>query len=170
MGRRRRRRYHFEVLDNRQLTPQAMLVSVYQTLQGTNMSAAEMSYREGEMRLAGADGEGAGSRCGWTEMMAQNEFNPGAINAALFVGERFSRVYENALEQPVVTGLKLKVEAIPERRTAVIETARLSRMEASGRDGRGRGDAAAVPGRGAGGADAGAVAGGYCGRGRCGWW
>ncbi len=62
--------------------------------------------------------------------MAQNELISGAINAALLVSDRFSKVYGNALEQPVVTGLKLKVEAIPERRTAVLESARLSRMEA----------------------------------------
>ena len=52
------------------------------------------------------------------------------MNTALLVGERFNRVYENALDQPVVTGLKLKMEAIPERRTAIIETARLSKTEA----------------------------------------
>ena len=52
------------------------------------------------------------------------------MNTALLVGERFNRVYENALDQPMVTGLKLKMEAIPERRTAIIETARLSKTEA----------------------------------------
>jgi hypothetical protein len=116
---------HFEVLDNRQLTPSAMLVSVYQSLQGTNAAAAEMSYRlSGELDLKGQQTtrlEG---------LLAQNDFNSGAINAALFVNDRFNRVYGNALEQPVITGLRLKLEAIPERRTAVLETARLSKMEA----------------------------------------
>ena len=67
-------------------------------------------------------------------MMAQNEVFPGTINAALLVNDRFSKVYENALEQPVVTGLKLKVEAIPARMTAVLESARLSRIEAHAGD------------------------------------
>ena len=45
---------HFEVLDNRELTPSAMLVSVYQSLSGTNGSANEMSYRmSGELTLKG---------------------------------------------------------------------------------------------------------------------
>ena len=45
---------HFEVLDNRELTPAAMLVSVYQSLSGTNAAAAEMSYRmDGELTLKG---------------------------------------------------------------------------------------------------------------------
>ena len=128
-GRTRRGRaaktFHFEVLDNRQLTPSAMLVSVYQSLQATNAAAEEMSFRlTGEL---GREGAAAGADAG---MMAQNELNSGAINAALFVGDRFSKVYGNALEQPVVTGLRLKVEAIPERRTAVLESARLSKIEA----------------------------------------
>ncbi len=117
--------FHFEVVDNRELTPNAMLVSVYQSLQGTNVSASEMSYRvKGELSVAGqVPVQIAG-------LMAQSDSNPGAVNTALLVGERFNRVYENALDQPVVTGLKLKMEAIPERRTAIIETARLSKTEA----------------------------------------
>ena len=67
-------------------------------------------------------------------MMAQNELFPGTINAALLVNDRFSKVYGNALEQPVVTGLKLKVEAIPARMTAVLESARLSRIDAHAGD------------------------------------
>ncbi len=46
------------------------------------------------------------------------------------VNDRFNKVYGNALEQPVVTGVKLKAEAIPARMTAVLESARLSRIEA----------------------------------------
>jgi hypothetical protein len=62
-------------------------------------------------------------------LMAQNEANPASINAALFVNERFNKVYSNALEQPVVTGLRLKMEAIAERRTATLESARLNKTE-----------------------------------------
>jgi hypothetical protein len=54
----------------------------------------------------------------------------GAIGAAQYVGERFERLYSNAEEQPEVTGLHLRMEAIPERRTAVLEGARLGRTEA----------------------------------------
>lgn len=117
--------FHFEVLDNRQLTPAAMLVSVYQTLQATNASTAEMSYRlTGELAVEGLptvrlDG-----------VMAQSDFASGAVNAALYVNDRFSTVYGNAMQQPVITGLRLKMDAIPERRTAVLDTARLSAIEA----------------------------------------
>jgi hypothetical protein len=120
---------HFEVLDNRQLTPSAVLVSIYQSLQGTNAAAAEMSFRvDGEMSVEGQQPVRIHG------LMTQNELNSGAINTALFVGGRFSKVYENSLDQPTITGLRLKVEAIPERRTAVLETASLSRMEAKAGD------------------------------------
>jgi len=121
--------FHFEVLDNRQLTPSAMLVSIYQSLQGTNTAAAEMSYRlSGEISVQGQQ------TVKMSGIVAQNELNPAAINAALFVNDRFSRVYGNPLDQPVITGLKLKMDGIPERRTAVVESARLGTLEARAGD------------------------------------
>jgi hypothetical protein len=114
----------FEVLDNRSLTPSAMTVSVYQSLEGTNGSTAEMSYRmSGELTARGLPPvrmEG---------VMAPGEYNSGAVNAALYVSDRFGRLYGNALEQPVVTGLHLTLEAMPDRRTAALEGARPTRTE-----------------------------------------
>ncbi|HEY8997175.1 MAG TPA: SpoIVB peptidase S55, partial [Edaphobacter sp.] len=121
----RSKTFHFEVLDNRQLTPSAMLVSVYQSLQATNVAAAEMSYRiHGDLSIKDLPEVHMGG------LVTQNDLNPAAINAALFVNERFSRIYGNPLEQPVITGLHLKLEGIAERRTAVIDSARLSVIEA----------------------------------------
>jgi SpoIVB peptidase S55 len=115
---------HFEVLDNRQLTPTAMVMSVYQSMQANNTTTEEMSYRlTGEIGLQGQQS------IRMDGLMAQSELGTGTINSALFVNDRFSRVYGNALEQPVVTGVRLKVEELPGRRTAVLESARLSRME-----------------------------------------
>jgi hypothetical protein len=115
---------HFEVLDNRELTPSAMMVSVYQSLSGTNEAANELSYRmSGELTLKGLPAVQLSGT------MAPTEGNSGAISAALYVNERFSRLYSNAVEQPEVTGLRLKMEAIPERLSAVLEGARLGRNE-----------------------------------------
>jgi len=117
--------FHFEVVDDRQLTTAVMLSSVYQTLQGTNSAAAEQSYRlSGEINVAGQPGVKLHG------IMAPNGLNTGAIQSALYVNERFEKMYGNAVEQPVVTGLHLRMETLPERRTAVLESARLSRTEA----------------------------------------
>ena len=116
---------HFEVLNNRQLTPAAMLASVYQSLSGTNQSGNDISYRlHGELTLKGLPPVELHG------IMSATDSNTGAANAALFVNERFSRLYANSLEQPDVTGLKLRLEAIPERRTAILEGARLGQMQA----------------------------------------
>jgi hypothetical protein len=120
---------HFEVLDNRQLTPTAMVMSVYQSMQANNTTTEEMSYRlTGEIGLQGQQS------IRMNGLMAQSELGTGTINSALLVNDRFSRVYGNALEQPVVTGVRLKVEELPGRRTAVLESAQLSRMEARAGD------------------------------------
>lgn len=114
----------FEVVDNRQLTPSAMLVSVYQSLQGTNVSAADMSYRiSGELQV---EGERPVKLQG---MMTQSALNPASIETALYVDDRFSRVYGTLASRPVITGLKLRAEAIPEQQTAVIESARTTAEE-----------------------------------------
>ncbi len=134
-GTKEARTFHLRVLDSRELTPQAMLVSVYQTMQQTNMGAAETSWRlSGEIGVArrGLDGHD-GARLPpvlLRGMMAPNEFNSGAINAALYVSDRFNRVYSNSQEQPEVTGVRLRLEGIAERRIAILDSARLSRTEA----------------------------------------
>jgi hypothetical protein len=116
---------HFEVLDNRELTPAAMLVSVYQSLSGTNESANDTSYRmDGELTLKGLPPVRLAG------VMSSTEQSSGAIGAALYVNEKFAQLYSNAVEQPEVMGLRLTMEEIPERRTAVLEGARLGRTEA----------------------------------------
>ena len=128
--------YHFSVVNHRELTPQLLLVSVYQTLQQTLSGATETSYKLcGELQLARrADNGGPGEVLpavaleGWE---AQSDFNPGAINATLAVGLRFQELFANAQEQPVVTGVQIEVETSARRRTATLEGARLSMPEAS---------------------------------------
>jgi len=118
------RTINLEVLDNKELTPSAMLVSVFQSLQQTNQASAEISYRlAGEFNV---EGQPAVKLEG---IMAANELNPAAINTALYINERFGRIYGNAAEQPVITGLHLKVEAMDEVRTATLEQVRLGSVE-----------------------------------------
>ncbi len=118
------REIRLEVLDNKDLTPSAMLVSVFQSLQQTNRASAEISYRlSGELMVEGQPTvklEG---------IMAPNELNPAAINTALYINERFGRIYGNSAEQPVIKALHLNFEAMDEVRTATLEQVRLNRVE-----------------------------------------
>jgi hypothetical protein len=67
----------------------------------------------------------------FSTVAAQTELAPAAIVAALAVNDRFQPIYNSPAEQPTITGLSLKVETLPGRRTAQLEAARLSVVEAS---------------------------------------
>lgn len=116
----------FRVLNNRELTPQALLASVYQAIHGTNTYASELSYRlEGTVSLAGYPA------VTFSTVAAQTDLAPAAVIAALTVNDRFQPIYGSPAEQPKITALDLKVETLPGRRTAQLESARLSVVEAS---------------------------------------
>lgn len=116
----------FRVLNNRELTPQALLTSVYQAIHGTNTYASELSYRlNGTLSLAGYPD------IKFQSISAQTDLAPAPITAALYVNDRFQPIYNSPAEQPKITGLDLKVETLPGRRTAQLESARLNVVEAS---------------------------------------
>jgi hypothetical protein len=62
-------------------------------------------------------------------IMAPNGANSAAIDTALYINDRFGDIYANEDEQPVITGMRLKMEVMPDRHTAVLEQARLSQTE-----------------------------------------
>jgi hypothetical protein len=115
---------HFEVADNKDLTPSLMLVSIFQSLQQNNLASAEASYRmTGEMTV---DGQ---RPVKLDAVMVPNELNPAAINAALYVNERFSRIYGNSTEKPVISGLKLTLSSVGPTHSATLDSVRLSQTE-----------------------------------------
>ncbi|MBB5059709.1 hypothetical protein HDF16_004438 [Granulicella aggregans] len=114
----------FEVADNKELTPSLMLVSIFQSLQQNNLASAEASYRlSGELTLEGE------RPVQLDALVSPNELNPAAINAALYVNERFSRLYGNATTKPVISGLHLTLSSVGPTRSATLEGVRLSRND-----------------------------------------
>ncbi len=126
---------HFAVANHRDLTPQLMMAAIYQSLQELRSGSSEASYRlEGEIRLALRPSQGRAESLlppvrltGW---QAQGSFNPGAVTAALTVGERFIPLFSNPLEQPRMTGVDLRLEISNRRRIATLESARANLLEA----------------------------------------
>ncbi len=116
---------HFEVLDNRQLTPQVMLASIFQSLSGTNTAANEMTlHLSGEIAL----GEAGTIRLGDTFSSADGA--PAAAAATQYVAQRFLSVYENDLQQPKIDSVHIRAVAVPHRESSDLEAARLSTDEA----------------------------------------
>ena len=117
---------HFEVLDNRQLTPQVMLASIFQSLSGTNTAANEMTlHLSGEIALRRCGHHPAGRY-----VLVGLDGAPAAAAATQYVAQRFLAVYENDLQQPHIDSVKIRAIAVPRRESAELEAARLSTDEA----------------------------------------
>ncbi len=125
---------HFEVANHRELTAQLMMAALYQCLQQMVSGSAEASYRIQGVIQTAVRSEGArfptslpGVRIdGW---QSQSGFNPGAVNAALSIGDRFVQLFADAQERPEIMGVDLRITTSDRRRAATLETARASLLE-----------------------------------------
>jgi hypothetical protein len=111
---------NFEVLDLPTLTPNAVLVTLYQALLQSNESTNETSYH-----LTGSilmDGYPASPLDVWAPAAGQL---PAPLFAAFQAAERFSRIYTNDARQGAMRGIDLHIEAIPRRVQVELESARL---------------------------------------------
>ncbi len=119
------KQFHYEVLNNPKLTPVALMVTVFNALHGVNEFGEEITYR-----LTGSIGVK-----GFPEVTMRNMFAPGenaqpaAMQAALSLGERFERIYDNPYNAPAVAGVNLDFDLVRERRWARLESARTSVTE-----------------------------------------
>jgi len=118
--------FHYEVLNNPKLTPVALMVTVFNALHGVNEFGEEITYR-----LTGSIGVK-----GFPEVTMRNMFapaegaQPAAMQAALSLGERFGRIYDNPYNAPAIEGVKLDFDLVRERRWARLESARTDVTEA----------------------------------------
>ena len=112
--------FHYEVLNNPRLSPVAIMATVFNALHGVNEFGEEITYRlNGSIDVQG-----------FPEVGLRNMFVPGengqpaAMAAAVSLGERFGKIYDNPYNAPAVNGVKLDFDLIRERRWARLESAR----------------------------------------------
>jgi hypothetical protein len=112
--------FHYEVLNNPRLSPVAMMATVFNALHGVNEYGEEITYRlNGSIDVKG-----------FPEVGLRNMFvpaengQPAAMAAALSLGERFGRIYDNPYNAPAVKSVKLDFDLVRERRWARLESAR----------------------------------------------
>lgn len=118
---------HLEVVDQEQLTPSAVLVSVYQGLMESNAYTAETTYRvRGEVAIKGYPALQV------DDMVAPSDAAPANLAAALVVGERFAKLYGNAARHTPVEGIEINIEALTGRRSIQLESAQLEKNEVRG--------------------------------------
>jgi hypothetical protein len=120
------KQFHYEVLNNPRLSPVAIMATVFNALHGINEYGEEISYRlSGSVNVKG-----------FPEVQLKNMFTPGdsgqpaAMSAALSLGERFGRIYDNPYNAPAVQGVNLDFDLVRERRWARLESARTDLTEA----------------------------------------
>jgi hypothetical protein len=120
---------HLEVIDQEQVTPSAVMVSVFQGLMQTNRYASETTYRiRGTVRLKDYPD------VKFENLVAPTELLPSNLIAALVLGDRFNRLYSNAARQTPIEGVEINVDAIAGRKTMQIESARSSEETVHGGD------------------------------------
>jgi hypothetical protein len=114
------RKLNVEILDLPSLTPQAMLVSLYEAMLQTNLSTEETSYHlTGSVQL---DGYPSAPLDEWASA-ADSASAP--LELALLAGTRFARIYSNDARQGTVRAIDLNLEAIPRPVEVDLITARL---------------------------------------------
>ena len=120
------KQFHYEVLNNARLSPVAMMATVFSALHGVNEYGDETTYSmNGRIRVAG-----------YPDVTMQNMFaaadggQPGAMLAAISLGERFSRIFDNPYSVPAIGGVQLDFNIDRERRWARLESARTDLTEA----------------------------------------
>jgi hypothetical protein len=120
------KQFHYEVLNNARLSPLAMMVTAFNALHGLNEYGEETTYRM----------NGHISVDGYPDVSLQNMFapadggQPAAVLAALSLGDRFSRIYDNPYNVPHVRGVQLDFDIVRERRWARLQSARTDVTEA----------------------------------------
>ncbi len=121
-----RKQFHYEVLNNANLSPLAMMATVFNALHGVNEYGEDTTYRM----------NGRISVSGYPDVTVQNMFapsdggQPAAVMAALSLGDRFSRIYDNPYTVPGIRGVDLDFDLVRERRWARLEGARTDLIEA----------------------------------------
>jgi hypothetical protein len=116
----RERKLNIEVIDLPSLTPQALLVSLYDTLLESNLSTAEMSYHvTGKVDI---DGYPPSPLDLWASAGDQGSAQ---LSAAMQTDESFARLYANGTRQGAVREINLDVDSIPRRAQVELETVRL---------------------------------------------
>ncbi|MGZ4730937.1 MAG: SpoIVB peptidase S55 domain-containing protein [Terriglobales bacterium] len=120
------KQFHYEVLNNANLSPLAMMATVFNALHGVNEYGEDTTYRM----------NGRISVNGYPDVTVQNMFapsdggQPAAVMAALSLGDRFSRIYDNPYTVPGIRGVQLDFDLVRERRWARLEGARTDLIEA----------------------------------------
>jgi hypothetical protein len=118
--------FRFNVFVQQKWTPYLMMVTLFNSLSELNEFKDEATYR-----LTGSVEMNGGPNISLSTMQASGEMPmPAPMVLAGWWGDKFNRLYLNAVNPPSVKRVSVTVDLLPERRVASIENAWLATPEA----------------------------------------
>ena len=115
------RQLNVEILDQPAITPQALLVTLFESLLQSNDNTADTSYH-----LTGSVDLDGYPRSPLDLWAPAGETMPAPMVTALLAGDQFARLYSNGTRAAAVRSVDLDVEAFPRRVGVELESVRLA--------------------------------------------
>jgi hypothetical protein len=124
---RKQREFHFNVFVQQKWTPYLMMVTLFNSISSLNDFMEEATYRvNAQVELAGQQ------KMSFSTMQASGEMPvPAPMMLAGWWGEKFNRLFLNAVKTPQLESVDATVDLLPERRIASIENAWIANSEVS---------------------------------------
>ena len=122
--------FHFNVFVHQKWTPTLMMLTLYNSISNLNDFADETTYRlNGKVEMNGP------RNIGLATMQATGDLPmPAPMALALWLGDKFNRLYLNNVNTPDVKGVTMSLDLLPERRVAAIETGWVGNTEVQAGD------------------------------------
>ena len=119
------KKFHFEVIENRLLTPTLVALSVFNGISSNTASGEGMT-----LEMNGTIDIEDHSQVKLADLFAPTDVPiPAGFLLATTVQSSFSSIYSNPYETPKIEAVHVKVTALPERRTATIDNAWVEKSE-----------------------------------------
>ena len=111
--------FHFNIFVHQKWTPTLMMLTLYNSISNMNEFVDEATYRlNGKVEMNGP------SNIGLATMQATGDLPmPAPMALALWLGDKFNRLYLNNVNPPDVKGVTMNLDLLPDRRVAAIESA-----------------------------------------------
>jgi hypothetical protein len=112
--------FHFSVFVHQKWTPTLMMLTLYNSIQNLNELVDEATYRlSGKVEMSGGP-----RNISLATMQASGDVPiPPQMSLALWLGDKFNKLYLNNVTMPDVKRVSMTLDLLPERRVASIESA-----------------------------------------------
>jgi len=119
------KKFHFEVIESPQLTPTLVALATYNGIVGSTAYGEGFTLQlDGEIQIKDHTAVTLNGLFAPSDMPV-----PSGFFVASSVQGDFARIYSNPYEVPHVSGIRIRVKAVPERRSATIENAWIEKNE-----------------------------------------